>query len=161
MGILSIFFKKTKRTTEWQNLIDASPDQRTKEVLEYIVDNFFIPDKISPLLFKANYEIIRHHSRDSYHSHAVLMNDPDLSGKGTKNIDVLAQFGNQPLGYSDWFIAAYPDVVNWFQDVDDERAASILDAPSEDDIFDEERKIKASYLRKIVNSFGNKLECSN
>lgn len=160
MGLFSIFSKTTKRDSEWQRFIDGAPDGKTKQILTYIVDNFFIPDKINSLSFKANYEILRHNSKELYQSHASLVDEPDFSEHGTKTIDELAKLGNQPLGYRDWFIAAYPDVIMWFQDVKDEEAMEIMGNPSEEDVFDEERKIKGEYLRKIVDSYKKKLECS-
>lgn len=160
MGLFSVFTKSSKRDPEWQRFIDGALDGRTKQVLTYIVDNFLIPDNISPVPFKANYEILRHNSRELYKSHASLVNEPDFSEHGTKTIDELAKFGNQPLGYRDWFIAAYPDVIMWFQDVKEDKAMEIMGNPSEVDVFDEERKIKGEYLRKIVDSYKKKLECS-
>jgi len=160
MGLLSVFSKTIKRDPGWQRFIDAAPDSRTKQILTYIVDKFLIPDNISSFSFKGNYEILRHNSRKLYQAHALLVDEPDFSKHGTKSIDELARFGNQPLGYRDWFIAAYPDVVLWFQDVKDKKAMEIMGNPSEEDIFDEEHKIKGEYLRKIVDSYKKKLECS-
>lgn len=160
MGLFSMFSKTTKRDPKWQRFIDGAPDKRTKEVLGYMVDNFLIPDKINPVSFKANYEILRHNSRELYQSHASLVSEPDFSKDGTKTIDELAKFGNQPLGYRDWFIAAYPDVIMWFQDVKDDEAMKIMGNPSEEDVFDEDHKIKAEYLRKILDSYNKKLECT-
>ncbi len=160
MGIFSVFTKYIKRNPEWQRFVEGAPDGRTKQVLTYIVDSFLIPDNINPVSFKANYEILRHNSRKLYQSHASLANEPDFSKQGTQTIDELAKFGNQPLGYSDWFIAAYPDVIIWFQDVKDEKAMEIMGNPSEQNIFDEEHKIKGEYLRKIVDSYKKRLECS-
>lgn len=160
MGLFSIFSKTTKRDPEWQRFINGAPDKRTREVLCYMVDNFLIPDKINPVSFKANYEILRHNSRELYQSHASLVNEPDFSEHGTKTIDELAKLGNQPLGYRDWFIAGYPDVVLWFQDVKEEDALKILGNPTEDEIFDQEHKIKPEHLRRIVDAYNKKLECS-
>lgn len=160
MGLFSIFSKTSKRDSEWQRFVDGAPDKKTKEVLGFMVDNFLIPDKINPVSFKANYEILRHNSRGLYKSHASLVDEPDFSNDGTKTIDELAKLGNQPLGYRDWFIAAYPDVIMWFQDLKDQEAMEILGNLSDNEVFDEEHKIKSEYLRKIVDSYQKKLECS-
>lgn len=161
MGIFSLF-KQHKVDKKWQNLIDGASDNRTKEILVYIVKNFFIPDNIDEKKFKANFEILRNNSRELYKIYAGLMNEPDFSKFGTVSIDKLAKVYNQPLGYRDWFMAAYPDVVNWFQDIDDEEAMKILGNPSNEETFDEEHKIKIEYLRKITDSFkenNHNLEC--
>jgi len=160
MGLFSVFSKSSRRNPEWQRFIDGAPDGQTKQILTYIVDTFLIPDSINPVSFKANYEILRHNSRELYQSHASLVNEPDFSKHGTKTIDELAKFGNQPLGYRDWFIAAYPDVIMWFQDLKDEEAMEIMGNPAEEDVFDEEHKIKVEFLRKIVDSYNKKLECA-
>lgn len=88
------------------------------------------------------------------------MDEPELSIYGTASIDEFAKFGNQPLGYQNWFIAAYPDVILWFQDIDDKKALYLLGNPIEDAVLDNDRKIKIEYLRKIIDAYNTTLECS-
>jgi len=72
---------------------------------------------------------------------------------------------NRPLGYPMWFIAGYPDIVNYFSlpGQDKEMEGLFGDIPTEEGL-DENQTFKMSVLRKIVDLYkksGNVLEVSN
>lgn len=126
------------------------------------IKDFLLSDNIDGNKFKANFEILKNQSREIYKSSSELLNEPYLGDEGTHSIDKLAPRTNRPLGYSDWFIAAYPDVVLWCSNLPDEIFQDILGDDSEKEGLDKDQEIKLIYLRRIVNAYkkiGNKLEC--
>lgn len=150
---------KIWKSDGWDTLLDLD----SEGIFVEIVNSFLRPDNVDPIKFKANYEILKHKSRELYKSYSSLRNEQDLSEKGTATIDKLASIGSQPLGYERWFISAYPDVVNWFQNVKDTKILEMFGNPNENEVLNEDKKIKNEYLRKIVAAFidsGNKLETS-
>ena len=77
-----------------------------------------------------------------------------------------------PLGYPNWFVAAYPDVVAWAIEAVDSSEQNILKAfgfvsveeYEKYDRLDEERHFKHELLRKLVDFYieyiNSRLECA-
>lgn len=81
----------------------------------------------------------------------------------TKSIRKIDPIGGIPLGFTTGFVVTYPDVLLWWNNLPDEKQGNILKDVDENDLLDEDKKIKLKYLRKIINEYKNtgvKLECS-
>lgn len=150
---------------EWDEYISNIPDKSVKKHFSDIVRYYYIPDEIDRNKFLGNLQILKYHDRKLASVSTRLNNESDFTPNGTQSIDKLAGIGNKPLGYYDWFIAGYPDVVNWAMDLDDAeliKITGIIDPENEKEFFDEENKFKDKYLRKLVDKFKeekNMLEC--
>lgn len=150
---------------EWDNLIKSAPDNESKKTLVRIVNDFYVPDEIDPSKLKGNYEILRHHNRTIASQSASIAGKQDFTKYATPSIDEFAKIGNQPLGYYDWFLAAYPDVVKWGIDLEDAELSQIMgivNKDNDDQYFDEGRKLKMDILRKLVDKYTRShkaLEC--
>ena len=72
----------------------------------------------------------------------------------------MALIYNHPLGYSKWFMAAYPDVVKWFSNFEEGEIISTIGNPTQD-YMDNHNNFKLPILRKIVDAYKviNSLEC--
>lgn len=129
--------------------------------MEKDIKQFLEQDNIDMIKFLANSEIIKNETKEIYQATARLHNQKDESNNATKTIHWMALFYNQPLGYSKWFITAYPDVVKWFSNLEEEEIVFIIGSPTLD-YMDENNNFKLSILRKMVDAYKiiNKLECS-
>jgi|SRR3989344_5928620 len=125
------------------------------------VKQFLEQDNIDMTKFLANSEIIKNETKEIYQATAKLHNQKDKSDNATKTIHWMALIYNQPLGYSKWFMTAYPDVVKWFSNLEDEKIVSIIGNPSPD-YMDKNSNFKLPTLRKIVEAYKiiDNLECS-
>ena len=58
-------------------------------------------------------------------------------------------------------MTAYPDVIKWFSDLEEEKITAIIGSPTED-FLDENNNFMLEILRKIVDAYKiiNVLECS-
>jgi len=129
--------------------------------MENDVKRFLEKDNINMSKFLANSEIIKNETREIYQAIAKRQDQTDISNDATETIHWMVRVYNQPLGYSKWFITAYPDVVKWFSDLDEEKITAIIGSPTED-FLDENNNFKLEILRKIVDAYKiiNVLECS-
>lgn len=147
-----------KGENEWEKLM-RSADPETKKLFAPIVKDFFIPDDISVAKFSNNW-------------HAVIYRN-ERSENVTKTIEQMDLLLGIPLGYPNWFVAAYPDVVSWAAKAADSSETKILEALGfknveeyeKYDRMDEEKHFKHELLGNLVNYYlknvdGN-LECSN
>lgn len=164
---MSIFKKMfaLKNFGEWNDIIDNSPDDAEKNIMINILENFFLPDNIARNKFLGNLQILEYNDRGLAHQSLSLRSELDFTKFASQSIDNLAKFGNKPLGHYDWFIAGYPDVVNWAMDLDDAKLieiTGIINPDNESEFFNEENKFKDKYLRKLVDKFkeeNSTLEC--
>jgi hypothetical protein len=125
------------------------------------MQKFLEEDNIDFLKLSANLEIIKNGNKEIYKANAKLQGINDISENATKTVEWVAPILNQPLGYPQWFMAAYPDVVKWFaESLEDNEIIDIIGEPTED-FFDENNNLNFSILRKIVNAYKlvNTLEC--
>jgi len=116
------------------------------------IKKFLEQDEINMSRFIANSEIMKHETKEIYQATARLYSKDDISDNATKTIFWMASILNQPLGYSVWFMTAYPDVVKWFSELDEEKIISIVGNLTQDSA-DEEDHLKLSVLRKIVDAY--------
>lgn len=128
--------------------------------MEEGIKKFLEQDNIDMSKFLANSEIMKNETKEIYQATARLQNQNDISDNATKTIHWMALILNQPLGYSKWFMTAYPDVVKWFSDLDEGKIVSII-GNSTTDYMDDHDNFKLPVLRKIVDAYKmtNKLEC--
>ena len=128
--------------------------------MEESIKRFLEQDNIDLSKFSANSEIIKNETKEIYKATAKLYNQNDISSNTTETIHWMALINNQPLGYSKWFMTAYPDVVKWFSELDGEKIVSIIGSLTSD-YMDEHNNFKLPVLREIVNAYKvtNKLEC--
>lgn len=84
----------------------------------------------------------------------------EFATESIKKIDII---GGIPLGFSYEFVATYPDVVLWWNHLSDEKQEELLKNFDENDLLDNDKKIKPKYLKVLINAYintGMKLECS-
>lgn len=127
------------------------------------IKDFLKQDNIDTNKFSANLEILKNETREIYKANIRLHSELDISEYATPSVDWLALRINQPIGYSRWFMAGYPDVVRWVSKLKDERIISIIDNYIKQEVMDENDEIKVSFLRKFVEAYqkeGYILECS-
>ena len=130
-----------------------------EKLMEEIV-KFLEYDGIDMSKYSANSEIMKNETKEIYQATTELYNQNDISDNATETIQWVASVLNQPLGFYRWFMTAYPDVVKWFSNLDEEMVISIIGNPTKD-YMDENNKLKLPILRKIVDAYkiSNKLEC--
>ena len=128
--------------------------------MEEDIKKFLEQDAINMTKFLANSEIIKNETKEIYQATARLHNQNDISDNATETIHWMASIYNQPLGYAKWFMTAYPDVVKWFSDLEEEKMISIIGNPTVD-YMDDNDKFKLPFLRRIVDAYKNtnNLEC--
>jgi len=128
--------------------------------MEKDIIQFLEQDTINMAKFLANSEIIKNETKEIYQATARLHNQNDISDNATETIHWMALSYNQPLGYSKWFITAYPDVVKWFSDLEEEKIVSVIGNPTPD-YMDDYNNFKLPILRKIVDAYKTikNLEC--
>ena len=140
----------------------------TKE-LKQIVRSFLIPDKIIPFKFKSNWIVL---SRGGL----PPLFDDNENINSTPSLQRFSFVTNRPLGYPEWFLAAYPDVASWFTSQVDAITvgASASDTKilfhnvfgniGENELFDSDRRIKGEHLRVLIDHYrretGRTLECN-
>jgi len=153
------FFNKL----HWEQFLADTKETPEKTETSQMVNDFFIPDQINIKKFLANYQIISHGSRELYKQEIKLFGVPDYIRHATSTIDIFSNIIDRPIGYDNWFISGYPDVVDWFRNMPEEEIPIIFGTPLEEDCLNERHKFKFEYLRKMINAFKNKknkLECS-
>lgn len=128
--------------------------------MEKDIKQFLEQDNIDMTRFLANSEIIKNETKEIYQAKAKLHDQNDKSVNTIKTIHWMALIYNQPLGYSRWFMTAYPDVVKWFSNLEEGKIISIIGNPTPD-YMDDHNNFKLPILRKIVDVYKitNNLEC--
>lgn len=144
----------------WENLLKGmEEDEKCPKEIKQIVSNFLIPDNISPNKFLANWiALFRHWSPSRL--------DDGQNVNPTPSLQMFSFVTNRPLGYPEWFLAAYPDVASWVTacvEEDENVFREIFDNISEDPLLDN-RRLKDRYLRTLIDTYrketGRRLECS-
>ncbi|MCK5679761.1 hypothetical protein KAI46_03005 [bacterium] len=150
--VVGFIWKKillNKLAPTWRELVGTFPGgKEDANELKQVVEQFMIPDKISPHLFLTNWN-------------ALASGDPTNSS-GTQSLRQYLIPFNRPSGYPIWFLATYPDVAQWVaQSVkfDEKFATKMIDdyVPSNNEYFNH------GQLRKSINTYiqkNGKLECS-
>lgn len=130
------------------------------KIMQEDVKNFLEKDNIDMSKFLANSEIIKYETKEMYQATARLHSQNDISDNATETIHWMALVYNQPLGYPRWFMTAYPDVIKWFSNLEEEKIISIIGNPTQE-YMDEGNHFKLPILRKLVDDYKNfnKLEC--
>jgi len=128
------------------------PDLRQKKTYEKIDDK-----KVKANLFvmkNMSFEVAKSFSKFDDENKELLKFATD----SIKKVD----FFNIPLGFPSLFVATYPDVLLWWNNLSDEEQDNFFKKFDENDLLDENEKIKTKYLEVIINKFkenGQRLEC--
>lgn len=150
MSIFSRLFP-AKSFGEWSEFVHSNDD------LKKIALKFFLPDEIRFTNFIGNYTALKNESDEiiSYQGNKLIPNT-------TSSIKKLLSPLDRPIGYPQWFVASYPDVVVWIANLSESEQENLLGNLSEND-FDHERMIKPNFLRHLVEIYRyrtkKKLEC--
>lgn len=128
--------------------------------MEKDIKQFLEQDNIDMSKFLANSEIIKNETKEIYQATTKLHNQNDISDNATNTIHWMALVYNQPSGYFAWFMTAYPDVVKWFSNLENEEIISIIGNPTQE-YMDDHGNFKLPILRKIVDAYKtvDNLEC--
>jgi len=164
---------KMQNSVTWESLfgdIEADDPEEAQEFWQ-IVTGFLIPDNISPTKFRANnIDLVRTPLTD------LLLDEADKKAVPTPSLKTLRSVGNRPIGYPEWFLAGYPDVVIWAANIFSPMRVSrneplakntfrdiLGNISSENELLDGDRFIKHRYLRALVEAYRRKtgriLEC--
>lgn len=165
---------KVKESVTWESLgkeIEEDDPEKAKEFAQ-IAASFLIPDKISPCIFRTtSIQLVRTPITD------LLVEECDKKAVATPSLKRLSSVDNRPIGYPEWFMAGYPDVVIWAANIfspmrvsSDESLAKnsfhdiFGDTSSESELLDADGFIKHRHLRALVKAYrektGRALECS-
>ena len=154
---------------EWEKFL-RELDREGRNIFYVPVSDFFIPDKIDFMKFAANWHAIINDSAEIFSLYAQFDEmEKELSNKMTKSIQGMDLLGGVPLGYPNWFVAAYPDVMKWFTETSEQDILEALGFQSIEeyekyDRMDDSRHFKPELLRKFINFYTKKvcepLECS-
>ena len=142
--ISNIFHNKTSHWSDY--LKTATNNIIEMKYIDEIINDFLKRDNISEISYKSNYQVLLSYS------------DEKVYIKTTPTIKKFS-FIDKPIFYENWFLAAYPDVVDWFQYLDEDKMSLIL-GTNRTNSFE---KPDLKTLRKIVDSYliiGKHLECS-
>jgi len=154
----------------WERLLgkEGLSIASTKEVKK-IVEDLIIPDKINPLTFSSNYETLLRGDIPSARELLGIEKD----NQATPSLPHFTFVANRPLAFPLWFIAAYPDVLLWFENVGEEyievhgqdedgltafhKKALGIDsaAPNlkEEDFLDSKGNIRSKNLKNLVQAY--------
>lgn len=154
-------FWKSKVNSDWKSLVDVA-EKKVKPMLEETITMLFMPDNIDPQKFKANHMIATARARSVAESRARLYGEEDLLKYATKSIDKCVGLLDKPLGFPNWFAAAYPDVIEWQKELSDDDLEKMIEGFDQNDLFNEDHQFKTKYLRIFVDSYlkKHKLECA-
>ncbi|MDP3024504.1 MAG: hypothetical protein Q8O10_03115 [candidate division Zixibacteria bacterium] len=145
----------------WESLLEGM-DKDDEDVKEFKqgVASCLIPDKISPDKFRANNLLLSTRGIPQ-----LLDRNEQLSP--TPSLKRFYLISDRPMGYPQWFIAAYPDVVSWVADnIEQEESIlhNIFGNMSDDELLTGKRRTKVKYLRILIDTYlketGLPLECS-
>jgi len=168
----------------WKDLFDSFDAEKlsiaSKEGIEQIID-MLIADKIDPQIFLSNLEALL---RGGMPSVKDLFLGTEEKPKTSKSISSFTFVANRPMGTPLWFLAGYPDVMNWFKDQQkkyikshnrdydgwETETAKLYGLDIEDknvdenQIVDSEGRLRPKYHKNLVkqykNATGKKLEVS-
>jgi hypothetical protein len=165
----------------WENILSSISKEELsllsigsmKEAKE-IVGAFFVPDKIHPLNFYYNCEALLLEGMPSL----GVIASPEKSPQPTSSLSRFVPVIDRPLGVPLWFIAAYPDVLLWYDNEvgeymkahrPDRDSLTVFSAnlfgldPTDpnlekklNDSKDKEDKLRPNILRNLVQSYKDK-----
>jgi len=116
-------------TAAWEEALTA--DSRQKGDLQQKINDFFVPDGISPLAFSANLAALTGRPIEEYPpTPSVAVSDTKAALAGNDDSGLIART-TAPSGYPTWFLAAYPDVALWMNRKVEKDAQAVLTAVGE------------------------------
>lgn len=122
------------------------------------------PNEIDKRKVAANMFVLKHGSYGVAESFSNFDGEQkELLKFATESIKKIDPLGGLPLGFTSEFVATYPDVVLWWNNLSDEKQEDLLKNIDENDFFDKDKKIKQKYLMVIVDTYksdGFELECA-
>ena len=152
-------------------------DTDVPDVLRRAVSKLLIRDRINPEKFVHNYGYLARGGMKSFHEFYGI---DDGSGCPTPTAKELADPLKRLGAYPNWFLAAYPDVAVWLQEVfvrgyrneSDPMVARVYGAMEEvlgkgfsaEEMRDDDGLMNFDYLKALVSTHrgvsGSQLECS-
>jgi hypothetical protein len=152
----------------WEDLLGKESLAIAPEEVKEIIDTLFIPDKIHPETFIANYKALSH----DFSATEILLGI-EKKNQPTPSLSHFTHVANRPPAFPLWFIAAYPDVLLWFdnkgkeyiethgRDYDGQGMLLLnllgIDPTTpnleESDILDGEGKSRPNILKNLVKSY--------
>lgn len=127
------------------------------------------PDEVDPkkavanlfVLQQGSYKVAQAVSKLNYDDDG---NQQDIIKDATESIKKVADpLFMVPLGFPSDFVAAYPDVMLWWNELSDEDQEKITNNFDEHNITDKEGYIQKEYLRALIDAYlktGAQLECA-
>jgi hypothetical protein len=139
------------------------------EELKGIINDFIITDKVNPLSFSSNYEALLGGGIPS--ARELLGTERD--NKQTSSLSHFISVVNRPLAFPLWFVAAYPDVLLWFENTGERyiethgqdedgltafhkrvfRIGAVAPNLKEEDLIDNKGYIRPDILKSLVQSY--------
>ncbi|MFA5273265.1 MAG: hypothetical protein WC353_03830 [Candidatus Peribacter sp.] len=147
-----------KNQMTWDNFL-AKADEKTQQAMRPMIEMLFEPDGISPLAFLVNHQFLLSQGRE-WLSEIGKEKYRELQQSRTPTIEKFQSNLDRPLAFSNWFMAAYPDVAYWLsqnaEEVLKEKEIIGVDVDSPDAatmLYDEEKKIRPEIVRRIVDHY--------
>lgn len=137
---------------EWNNFNAEFSDTDLSEKIDFFVNSFYIPDLIDFQKFTENFDILQNSWKAM---------ETDYGTPSIKNIMYI------PPAFDKFFISAYPDVYDWYQEnvtkgiIEIQSKLEKMSDSEAENYFGNPYKMREFY-RSIVNQYkktGEKLEC--
>jgi len=164
-------FWENALSEECLSILSIGSAKEAKEIIE----TFLMPDKINPLSFSYNCEALLRQGMPSLRDIADSEKNPQPTPSVSRFIAVM----DRPVGMPLWFIAAYPDILLWYDNQVGECmkahrpdrdsltvfSAKLLGLDLTDpnlekklgDSTDKEGKLRPNILRNLVQSYKDKI----
>lgn len=151
-GIIEYQDKKSQLTNhsiskqfieEWNTISKELADTEISDELDVFVNNFYISDLVSPQKFMENFDILNNSWKGME------------EGYGTESIKDIFYI---PPAFSKFFIAAYPDVYQWYQEnaqsgrIDIHNKLEKLSDDEGEEYFQNPQKV-IEFYRSLINQF--------
>lgn len=148
---------------KYKNKLDPAMTEKTLILIKKIFDNLPPEIYIDNRKFEANLYVLKGGGFKEVEIFSEFdENSKELLKFATKSIKEIDTF-RIPLGFPLEFVATYPDVLLWWNKLTDEEQEKMFENLDENDLLDENQKIKLEYLSIIGQAYQNtgaKLECS-
>lgn len=152
-NIITKHSEQTIFISKWAEINKELSDTNLSGTFDAYINLFFIPDSILPEKFMENVDILQNTWKGLE------------EGYGTKSVKGLYSI---PPAFDTFFVAAYPDVYQWYQENADtnrievhNKLSKLSDEDAEEYFSNPEKMVQ--FYRALINQYkreGNKLECT-